>query len=139
MEGLGLGVGSTGGPRVEKKTKENKTMSPHFLIVEGLALCSIIHQILLISMACSCVWENILPTALKWTTWVNQLNKCAMRQKKLFFWCLFMYFLVSVSPWLSHIQYVSLDYSLQQFFYNSSTSHICPLYSPLIVCLSRPK
>ena len=27
----------------------------HFLIVEGLALCSIIYQILIIFMACSCV------------------------------------------------------------------------------------
>ena len=46
---------------------------------------------------------------------------------------------MSFHVFLSHIYYVYKIvnmvsyYSLQQFFGNSSTSHICPLYSPFIV------
>ena len=49
--------------------------------------------------------------------------------RNFFFKCLFMYCLVSVSLWLSHIHYVYKVpyYSLQQFFVIHPTSHICPL------------
>ena len=43
---------------------------------------------------------------------------CAKCKKMSVFYCLFMYFLVSISPWLSHIHYVFKvpSYSQQQFF-----------------------
>ena len=45
----------------------------------------------------------------------------------------FVYFLVYVSPWLSQFELCILGQ--HQFFCKSSTSYICPLYSPLIVGL----
>ena len=61
---------------------------------------------------------------------------CSKRQQISVF--LFIYFSVSVSPWLSYIHYVYKvpNCSQRQFFCNLSTSHICPLFSPLIVGLS---
>ena len=96
---------------------------------KGFGSVIIIYQIIIILMACSCVYKKYTSNSFKINT-VNRLlnpnldldelfiETCARSAKTfLFFWRPFMYFLMSLSPcpWLSNIHYVVCIYKVPYY------------------------